>query len=595
MRASRKRAQPKTSINGSKVDSDLHWYQRCEPLNLTDLALHPKKREEVQSWLHRLYPQSVQSTSLDSNFREPDEVAKQNCSRLALLSGPAGSCKTATIRLLCEKNNIELKEIASDPSATFKDSNSTCSKSYGPSQVTKFKEYIFSMSMKKLGADQSSSSKNNGQVLLIEDLPNSFYTRPHDYHQVLRHFVRVHKDTHIPIVFIVSDTGESADLLNEGSSRGKMSSHNLFPQEFLDELNFVHIKFNPVPKTYIKKALQRLASFDQFSPRDIETVCSLGDIRSAFNALEFNYSHRPGFSEIVTVERTKKRRPCSQPVQPCGESNNPQLNGNTNGNENEDGYIESASSMQKRDRLDAPLHFVGKVLYAKRVVSEDMLPETVRELPLVENLTELVRRLPMPPSHLMLHCQQIYDEHNPGSLKVCARMIDNYSLADRFGLFDVDGFSSRASGHEIQTELVVRGTMYYTNPGLVLPSGDKYRGNKPWDDYDSFSESKGLVAPRKLEFYDRSRKLKRLFEEVDQISSYLPCSITNLFTDILFVTKPCVFQVPRISEQDDKVVKKNADAIKFLLNLTNRIRKEFKVDDDMDLFDDDMDQILAEL
>lgn len=69
----------------------------------------------------------------------------------------------------------------------------------------------------------------------------------------------------------------------------------MFPDFLLQDLRIRHISFNPVPKTDMKKVLQRIADCEKSAgiPKkyvDELSENSAGDVRAAINTMQFNFN-----------------------------------------------------------------------------------------------------------------------------------------------------------------------------------------------------------------------------------------------------------------------------------------------------------------
>ncbi|PVV03006.1 hypothetical protein BB560_002525 [Smittium megazygosporum] len=82
-----------TSINTSCVNSSI-WWAELKPTSRDALAVHPKKVDQVYDWIEKA-------------VNHPN-IFKNN--RILVLSGPAGSGKTATVKLIASSLNCNILE-----------------------------------------------------------------------------------------------------------------------------------------------------------------------------------------------------------------------------------------------------------------------------------------------------------------------------------------------------------------------------------------------------------------------------------------------------------------------------------------------------
>lgn len=145
-----------TSIkkNTSSIVSNVNLIDKIAPNDKTNLAVHVKKVSQVEEWLM-------------SNVIRSDKVS------MLLLSGPTGSGKTETLKVLCKHLNIEMSEWINPP-----DNDNEEIKSAG--QTIKFTEFLVESSRYRSIFDTASK-----KIILIEEYPNSIICNPSDLETVL--------------------------------------------------------------------------------------------------------------------------------------------------------------------------------------------------------------------------------------------------------------------------------------------------------------------------------------------------------------------------------------------------------------------------
>ncbi|XP_052688808.1 cell cycle checkpoint protein RAD17-like isoform X8 [Crassostrea angulata] len=266
---------PRANVSKRPSYEDELWSDKHTPKSVSDLAVHKKKIEELQTWLQR---------HLNSKtMRSP----------MVLLTGPAGAGKSALVQVLAKELNCELKEWSNPIAAAYDELSfldrrnnwsdySRVEGSYSSSQLSQFQQFL-------LRADKYNSldifgNGTQGKVILVEEFPNIVYKDATSFHDILRKYSKVGR---CPLIFIISD-----------SSSGESNERLLFPKHLQEELHIENISFNPIAATTMLKFLTKIATeeaahgmhkFSIPSKAVIESISmsSAGDIRGAINALQF--------------------------------------------------------------------------------------------------------------------------------------------------------------------------------------------------------------------------------------------------------------------------------------------------------------------
>lgn len=248
-----------TGLESSGQYSDSLWVDRCEPVTQDDLAVHKRKVSDVRQWL------------LESFSGGPSGRLKQY-RRILALTGPAGTAKTATLRVLSRELNFEIMEWRNSTDeqwsrdTAFKDDGADVGHMEYESLVDKFRSFLAragtcqsvfssgqvlrshplasqatrsSQSSRPLAQSSSqpyassqastvqSSVTPDGKrhVILLEDLPNILHLGTQaSFHSAIEEFVSLPATSVAPLVIIVSDAGlRGEDVENDGGSwrRGK--------------------------------------------------------------------------------------------------------------------------------------------------------------------------------------------------------------------------------------------------------------------------------------------------------------------------------------------------------------------------------------
>ncbi|XP_055911679.1 cell cycle checkpoint protein RAD17 [Eupeodes corollae] len=242
-----------------------NWIDSFEPHTIDDLAVHAKKIQEVQDWM------------LHCDILRTKKQPAQIC----LITGPAGSGKTATLKVLAKIMKCQLVEwinpIDSDNITQLGDQENQ----YAQSQVELFKSFLFRSSRYK-----SVLESCDKRLILVEDFPNCFIKDTSGFNDVLEDYLKYGKS---PLVFIVTDS----------KSKKLNISFNLFSDTVKTQFRINHISFNPVSTTLMKKALKRICTLmtsesfrNLYKVPSVDMVDSIGmaaqgDMRNALINLHF--------------------------------------------------------------------------------------------------------------------------------------------------------------------------------------------------------------------------------------------------------------------------------------------------------------------
>ncbi|XP_048451134.1 cell cycle checkpoint protein RAD17 isoform X2 [Rhincodon typus] len=338
----------------SVSNSDEAWVDEYKPQNQSELAVHKKKIEEVESWL---------------KAHTIERFPHQGVSIL-LLTGAAGTGKTATIQVLVKELGIHLLEWTNPLSENqFKshDEFKGCFNTepgfrinISKSQSVLFEEFLLRANKYKKLQMLGDRLETDKKLILVEDIPNQFYREPSCMHDILRRFVQVAR---CPLVFIISD------------SVSQDSGHRLlFPKDIQEELGIANISFNPVAHTSMLRVLNRIAS-QEASKNDgkttvpdktvLELLCrgSAGDIRSAINNLQFT-SVKGCPLELNSAQNYKGKTLIKAGMSSRGKHKEKSSKANEKG-----GGLHTIGS---KDQSLFLFRALGKIIYCKRELPNDL-------------------------------------------------------------------------------------------------------------------------------------------------------------------------------------------------------------------------------
>lgn len=153
-----KSSSPYTNFSSS------NWSENFAPQSIDDLAVHTKKIEEVREWLKKW------------------ELNKSTGCVL-LLTGPPGSGKTATIRLIAKELDLDISEwiipLDIDLNMNNKQEDDRVN-TYTENQFDKFSDFLYRSSRYV-----SVFANQRKRMLLVEDFPNIFIKDSEKFNELL--------------------------------------------------------------------------------------------------------------------------------------------------------------------------------------------------------------------------------------------------------------------------------------------------------------------------------------------------------------------------------------------------------------------------
>ncbi|KAF9225947.1 hypothetical protein BS17DRAFT_572394 [Gyrodon lividus] len=299
-----------------------------------ELAVHKRKVEDVRRWFLEAF-EGGPSAKL-TKYR-----------RILALTGPAGTAKTATLRVLARELGFEILEWrnsmsergpSSFPDEEFgRDDESwletealfdkfqafltramTCKSIFGTNSTALQTPLCGPPASSQSQPHSSTQSPTKRQLILLEDLPNLLHQPTQTRFQAALQSMCIPAANSSatpgpPIVIVVSDSGIRAEQPDDDTWDGAggvgrrwakkevLDIRNVLGPELLTSPYVTRIGFNPIAPTLMTKALQALLS-SHLGPRDssgrankqlprqaldVIVESSNGDIRSAIMALQF--------------------------------------------------------------------------------------------------------------------------------------------------------------------------------------------------------------------------------------------------------------------------------------------------------------------
>ncbi|XP_076321950.1 cell cycle checkpoint protein RAD17-like [Tachypleus tridentatus] len=415
---------------GGRSCVDESWIELFAPQTKEELAVNKKKVEQIERWL------------LDSisKCKNPANTPKVKRAPIALLTGPAGCGKTASLKVLAKALGVDIKEWINpvdNSSGVFDDGfSNTRSMVSTTTQKEQFLDFI-------LRANKYSSlfvKPNSGRLIVVEDFPNVFLREPEVFHNILKLYSKTGK---CPAVFIVCDSGSSIE-------------HRLFPKSVLADLDIVHMSFNPIATTSLTKAASRICAIAKVTLSKSETeslvAASNGDVRHLINLIQFFVM--PGSKGRISKECKSNRF-----VSHMQKKN----------------MVGSSSSvLGERDHSLFLFHALGKILYCKRDSEkepEGQLPIHLKDkerMVLLSNAEDVFSRTAVTADTFTLFLHHNY-----------LSFVNNVYITEKCctGFSDANIISAEWSGKEILDEycasVVARSLMYHLEE-------DKLGGGQFW-------------------------------------------------------------------------------------------------------------------
>ncbi|KAG1776322.1 Rad17 cell cycle checkpoint protein-domain-containing protein [Suillus placidus] len=399
-------------------DDDRLWVDKYEPTIEADLAVHKRKVEDVRRWLSEAFEGGP--TGKLRKYR-----------RILVLTGPAGTAKTTTLRVLAREMGFEIVEWRNSmsergPITFIDDSSDLGDDSWIDTEALfdKFQAFltrasscynIFVPSTQSLPST-SSSHPSNRHLILLEDLPNILHLPTQArFHDALQSLCGS-SESAPPVVIIISDSGLRGENAYNDDSWDGAGGARWSKKETIDIRNLLgadlsispyvtRIAFNPIAPTLMIKALQAMltnhfASTSGKPPaKDVVEMIvesSNGDIRSAVMALEF--------ACVVTLTKGggkgKTRR-------------------NTAGSGGARAILEAVT---RREQSLVLFHLMGKILYNKRKGDPPATHLSARDAAKERELDEtLLDPSPLP---------DWLSEHDRKASRVCLETIASESPID---------------------------------------------------------------------------------------------------------------------------------------------------------------------
>lgn len=158
----------KTTKNDVPISMNENWIDAFAPTNSEELAVHPKKLQEIQQW-----------------FQHCAFMKRKNPAQICLITGPSGSGKTAAVRILAKESKISIQEWINpvDQEMVYSLGDQVYGQqSFASSQIDAFKNFLFKASRYRSLFESNDTDK---RLLMVEDFPNFLLRDPAVFEEIL--------------------------------------------------------------------------------------------------------------------------------------------------------------------------------------------------------------------------------------------------------------------------------------------------------------------------------------------------------------------------------------------------------------------------
>ncbi|KAG0335336.1 Cell cycle checkpoint protein rad17 [Podila horticola] len=466
------------------------WTEKYAPRDISELAINKSKTEQVREWL-QLYtdPKKARETTGTGG-------------PILVLTGPAGTGKTAVLRMLAKEMDLDVVEWINSvnennlirraglPDQDDSKMSDSVDDDYMP-VMRAFQEF-FSRAQRfnplTLGDDifgnnpvtmeKKSFGKKN--IMLIEDLPPvSASSSRQIFQDTILNFANTRSSTASVLVIIVSDafSKQNTELIFSSNDNREQaySIRTLLPKTLLDRLDSA--------RTFMTKAIKAIVG-EEFigkkryapTPEEIEQLIQIhdGDIRAVINSLQFLC--------CLPLDSRESYRAAAKELE-------------------EDKYVDpELKAQQGHDSSLDLFHACGKVLYNKRdwrtlmeydsdfvKIPPQATAQRKHRPALYFNPEKgLIEKLPVEPGLFVLMLHQNYTRHM-FDIEECSTAMDYLCVSEQFSNPPTVNFAQMAQMEPYMTSLAVRGVMFA--PMRQGPPVD-HRRKAWWPEYFSVNKTK---------------------------------------------------------------------------------------------------------
>lgn len=270
-------------ITPKKVVKNEDWIQKYAPVVSQDICIHPRKLKEVSDILSQM-------------------LFHQSEYKLLILSGPAGSSKSTTVKILA-------KELLSNAATgggldTYTETGVDQLNLRPPESWIEYLDEAGDMAQScrflEFLEDARYRTGDNKCVVVVEELPNVFHKGTlENFRRAILEWIYSDSSANLPpLVLCISEVetlgSQDRDYF---SLDNNLTVETLLGKEIVNAKDRVkRINFNPLARTYLKKSLSKIvatesALFNKIGSSDLkqfmDQILECGDIRSATANLQF--------------------------------------------------------------------------------------------------------------------------------------------------------------------------------------------------------------------------------------------------------------------------------------------------------------------
>ncbi|KAG0023563.1 Cell cycle checkpoint protein rad17 [Podila clonocystis] len=476
-------------------------------ITLSDMKPEPGKRTPMKRKISETKfvlgrSSSVPTTPSVATPVIPKSQLKNRAASLnrRVLTGPAGTGKTAVLRMLAKEINLDIVEWINSvnennlirraglPDQGGSKKSDSVDDEYTP-VMKAFQEFIsraqrfnpLALGDDIFGNSPAMEKKSSGKnIILLEDLPPVSATSSlRIFQDTILNFANTRSSTASVLVIIVSDafSKQNTELIFSSNDNREQaySIRTLLPKTLLDRLDSA--------KTFMTKAIKAIVDEEfvgkkRYAPtlEEIKQLIEIhdGDLRAVINSLQFLC--------YLPLASRESYRTAAQKLE-------------------EDKYVDAELKVQQGHDSSLDLfHACGKVLYNKRdwrtLMEYD--PDVVKIPPQATALRKhrpslyfnpekgLIEKLPVEPNLFVLMLHQNYTRHM-FDIEECSTAMDYLCISEQFSNPPTVNFAQMAQMEPYMTSLAVRGVLFA--PTRQGPPVD-HRRKAWWPEYFGVNNTK---------------------------------------------------------------------------------------------------------
>lgn len=256
------------------IEDEMQWIDKYAPQSSSEICTNPRKLKEVKEVMSDLI------------------FGKDRDCRLLILNGPAGSCKSTTVKVLADELVRERNH------STLGMNNGSCWTEYldtivsNSPQPRQFPEFLQDCKYKIGG---------NLNVIIIEELPNIFHSQTLQYfRQAVSEWIYTDERIELPpLVLCLTEVELKTTHQEYFNIENNLTVETLLGKNFLNvgkaSKKIKQIKFNPIAPSFVKKTINKIVQkeskyFLVINKNEVAKflgkIQETGDIRSIISNLQ---------------------------------------------------------------------------------------------------------------------------------------------------------------------------------------------------------------------------------------------------------------------------------------------------------------------